>query len=64
MEFEESMEHVVHAFEVVGFAILAIGSIVALVGAAVAAMHGQRLEAYGKARRDIGRAILLGPRAT
>ena len=60
MKFEESMEHVVHAFEVVGVAILAIGSIVALGGAAVAAMRGQRLEAYEQARRDIGRAILLG----
>ncbi len=60
MEFEEAMEHVVHAFEVVGVAILAIGSIVAIVGAAVAVMRGQRLEAYEQARRDIGRAILLG----
>ena len=60
MEFEESMEHVVHAFEVVGVAILAIGSIVAIVGAAVAVMRGQRLEAYERARRDMGRAILLG----
>jgi uncharacterized membrane protein len=60
MEFEESMEHVVRAFEVVGVAILAIGTIVGLVGALVAVMRGQRLEAYEKARRDIGRAILLG----
>jgi uncharacterized membrane protein len=60
MGFEESMEHVVHAFEVVGVAILAIGTIVALAGAVVAVMRGQRLEAYEKARRDIGRAILLG----
>ena len=60
MHFEESMEHVVQAFEVVGVAILAIGSIVAIVGAAVAVMRGQRLEAYERARRDIGRAILLG----
>jgi uncharacterized membrane protein len=60
MGFEESMEHVVHAFEVVGVAILAIGTIVALAGAVVAVMRGQRLEAYEKARREIGRAILLG----
>lgn len=60
MQFEESMEHVVHAFEVVGVAILAVGSIVALVGAAVTALRGEPLEAYKRARRDIGRAILLG----
>ena len=60
MEFEEAMEHVVHAFEVVGVAILAIGTIVALIGALVAVTRGQRVEAYERARRDIGRAILLG----
>ena len=60
MHFEESMEHVVQAFEVAGVAILAIGSIVAIVGAAVAVIRGERVEAYERARRDIGRAILLG----
>jgi uncharacterized membrane protein len=60
MHFEESMEHVVQAFEVVGVAILAIGSIVALLGAAGAVIRGDPLEAYRRARRDIGRAILLG----
>jgi len=60
MHFEESMEHVVQAFEVVGVVILAIGSIIAILGAAVAVMRGERLEAYERARRDIGRAILLG----
>ena len=60
MHFEESMEHVVQAFEVVGVVILAIGSIVALIGAAVAVIRGERLKAYERARRDIGRAILLG----
>ena len=60
MHFEESMEHVVQAFEVAGVAILAIGSFVAFVGAAVSVIRGERLEAYERARRDIGRAILLG----
>ncbi len=60
MHFEESMEHVVQAFEVVGVVILAIGSIIAIVGAAVAVIRGERVEAYERARRDIGRAILLG----
>ncbi len=40
--------------------ILAIGSIIALIGAGVAMMRGERLEAYKRARQDIGRAILLG----
>ena len=60
MEFEEFMETVVKAFEVVGVAILAIGAVVALVGAAVTATRGTRREAYDQARHDIGRAILLG----
>ena len=60
MHFEELMEHAVQAFEVVGVAILAVGSVAALVGAAVTALHGSHQEAYRKARHDIGRAILLG----
>ena len=60
MHFEESMEHVVQAFEVVGVVILAIGSIIAILGAAVAMIRGEGLAAYERARRDIGRAILLG----
>ena len=60
MQFEESMEHVVQAFEIVGVVILATGSIVALIGAAIAVARGERLQAYEGARRDIGRAILLG----
>jgi uncharacterized membrane protein len=59
MHFKEWMEYVVQAFEIVGVAILAIGSIVALLGAGRALLRG-RTDAYGRARRDIGRAILLG----
>jgi uncharacterized membrane protein len=60
MHFEEWMEHVVQAFEIVGVAVLAIGSIVAMLGAAQALLRGQPAAAYKKARRDVGRAILLG----
>ena len=60
MHFEESMEHVVQAFEIAGVAILAIGSIVAMLGAARTLLSGKRAEAYERARRDIGRSILLG----
>ena len=54
------MEHVVQAFEVAGVAILAIGSLAALVGAARAVSRGERRVAYERARQDVGRAVLLG----
>ena len=60
MDFEEWMEHVVHAFEVVGVAILAIGSLAALLGAAWALARGERHEAYKRARQNVGRAVMLG----
>ena len=60
MHFEESMEHVVQAFEIAGVAVLAIGSLVAMLGAARMLLSGRRAEAYERARRDIGRSILLG----
>jgi uncharacterized membrane protein len=60
VHFEESMEHVVQAFEIAGVVILAIGSIVAIVGAGLAMARGERRKAYEQARRDMGRAILLG----
>ncbi len=60
MHFEEWMEHAVQAFEIVGVAILAIGSVVALLGAGRAVMRGERATAYERARRDVGRSILLG----
>ena len=59
MPFEDWMELVVHGFETVGVLVLAIGSIVALAKACVAyARH--RPTAYGDARQDVGRAVLLG----
>jgi len=60
MYFEEWMELAVQGFEIVGVAILAIGSIVAMVGAATTLVRGERRAAYERARQDIGRAILLG----
>jgi uncharacterized membrane protein len=60
MHFDEWMEHVVQAFEALGVAVLAIGSIVTIVGAARALLRGDRPGAYERARRDIGRSILLG----
>jgi uncharacterized membrane protein len=54
------MEHVVRAFEIVGVAVLAIGSVIAMVGAARALTRGERRAAYEKARHDAGRSILLG----
>ena len=60
MYFEEWMELAVQGFEIVGVAILAIGSIVAMVGAATTLVQGERTAAYERARQDIGRAILLG----
>jgi uncharacterized membrane protein len=60
VSFEEWMEVVVHAFEVVGVGILAVGSFVALVGAGRAMSGGNRHTAYEQARHSVGRAILLG----
>ena len=54
------MERVVQAFEVAGVAILAIGSLAALIGAAMALARGERGVAYARARQDVGRAVLLG----
>jgi uncharacterized membrane protein len=60
MHFEDWMDVVVKGFEVVGVAILGLGSLAALIGAGLALMRGDRLGAYASARRNIGRAVLLG----
>ena len=54
------MELVVQGFEVVGVAVLAIGSFTALAIAAIAISRGSFADAYEGARHNIGRAILLG----
>ena len=60
MGFDELMELIVRAFEIVGVSVLAIGSIIALVRAASSLRSGGRQGVYEGARRDVGRAILLG----
>ena len=54
------MELVVKAFEVAGVAILVLGSLAALVSAAMALPRGDRPRVYERARRDFGRSVLLG----
>ena len=60
LSFDGLMELVVHGFEVGGVAILVVGSLAA-VAAALASYRkvGGRV-AYQAARRNVGRAILLG----
>jgi uncharacterized membrane protein len=60
VHFDEWMELVVHAFEAAGVGILGVGSLIALFGAGRAMYRGERQTAYREARRNVGRAILLG----
>jgi len=58
--FHDAMEWAVTAFEAVGVAVLALGSALALASAGLAWVRGQRVEVYQRARRGVGRSILLG----
>jgi uncharacterized membrane protein len=58
--FQGWMEGVVHGFEIVGVAILVIGSIVALAGYVLSLASGQREGAFERVRQGVGRTILLG----
>jgi uncharacterized membrane protein len=60
MHFEETMEGVVKAFEIAGVVLLTVGSILALASAARRLGQGEPQAAYERARRGIGRSILLG----
>ncbi len=60
MHFEDWMEQVVKTFEIVGVAILAVGSLGALAGSAVLFYRGSHAAAYRLARRNVGKAVLLG----
>ena len=60
MDFEDWMDRVVKGFEVVGVAILALGSLAALIGAGMALVRGDRRGVYASARGNVGRAVLLG----
>lgn len=58
--FDEVMEAVVRGFEVGGVAILVVGSLAAFVSAALSLRRVGARRAYEGARRNVGRAILLG----
>jgi uncharacterized membrane protein len=60
ISFDDLMEMVVHGFELGGVAILVVGSLVAFVTAALSYRRVGGVRAYERARRDVGRAILLG----
>jgi hypothetical protein len=61
VSFHEWMERVVQGFEVVGVAILVVGSLLAFVSAALKlGGGGGGRAAYQGARQGVGRAILLG----
>ncbi|MGI8645074.1 MAG: DUF1622 domain-containing protein, partial [Nocardioides sp.] len=51
---------VVHGFEIGGVAILVVGSLAAFLTAAISYRPGGGVRAYEGARRNVGRAILLG----
>jgi uncharacterized membrane protein len=60
LSFDELMEKVVHGFEIGGVVILVVGSVAAFLMAALSyRRHGWK-QAYEEARRNVGRAILLG----
>ena len=60
MSFHEWMERVVQGFEVLGVAILVVGSLLAFVSAALGLRGGGGRAAWQRARQGVGRAILLG----
>lgn len=60
MSFDELMELVVRGFEIGGVLILVVGSVAAFVHAGVAYRKLGPRRAYEEARRNVGRAILLG----
>jgi uncharacterized membrane protein len=58
--FDKLMEGVVHGFEFGGVLILVIGALAAFVTAALSYRRVGPKQAYEGARRNVGRAILLG----
>jgi uncharacterized membrane protein len=60
LTFDEVMELVVHGFEIGGVAILVVGSLAACLNAAWSYRTVGGQQAYESARRNVGRAILLG----
>jgi uncharacterized membrane protein len=59
-DFDTLMELVVHGFEIAGVLVLVIGAVAAFASALMTARHSGTAVAYERARRDVGRAILLG----
>ncbi|MFC8798021.1 DUF1622 domain-containing protein [Promicromonospora sp. NPDC057138] len=60
ISLDDLMEAVVRGFEVGGVAVLVVGSVAAFVSAAVSYRRVGGRRAYEGARRNVGRAILLG----
>jgi uncharacterized membrane protein len=60
VSFDEVMELVVRGFEVGGVVVLVVGSLAAFVRAGASWRRDGRAGVYEQARRDVGRAILLG----
>lgn len=60
MDFDELMELVVRGFEAAGVVVLALGSVAAALKAALSYRHHGWKQTYEEARRNVGRAILLG----
>ena len=58
--FDEIMEAVVRGFEVAGVLVLVVGSVAAIASAAASYRRIGGHRAYEAARRNVGRAILLG----
>ncbi len=60
ISFDHLMELVVHGFEIGGVTILVLGALAAFVKAAASYRRVGAMRAYEEARRNVGRAILLG----
>jgi uncharacterized membrane protein len=60
LNFDTLMELVVHGFEIAGVAVLVLGGLAAFVHAGLSIRSAGAREAYELARRNVGRAILLG----
>jgi uncharacterized membrane protein len=60
LTFDEAMELVVRGFEIGGVVILVAGSLAALLRAALSYRRVGWAASYEQARRNVGRAILLG----
>jgi uncharacterized membrane protein len=60
VNYEEWMENVVHGFEIVGVALLALGSLLALASAVPFLLNGDLMAAYARVRERVGRSILVG----